>query len=860
MRNRVERLRIWLLGSAGFLVLVIAAFLGSARYLRHHRLALPARLGINIVSETDGYTVSQWDDVKKRTLFTIHAAKEVEHSDKKFTLHDVSITLYGENQDRNDRIYGDEFEYDQKAGVVRAIGLVNLDLQAAQANAGKAAAGAANAKVVHVTTSNLVYLQKLGVAATNEYIEFQSGAMKGHATGADYNSDTGVLTMHSSVSMSGVAGKQPVQVTAAKAEVDNRNQEIFLTGARCVSLGQTVEAQRATLHTRPDGTLARVEAQGNVTREVKGSKLVSQQADVVLNAKSQPQSALLTGGVQYSSDLPLMQRSGQADEASIAFDAQGQANHAVFTGAVHMNERTRATEAAREPWSSRDLTAAKVEAALLPVGGGPVQVRDVVATGSARLTAVNNGTLASSKDIGREEVSADILTAHMVVTGDGRQPPQLDTLAGRGHTVLHQVRADGTEQTSSGDTLDAKFRAQPPASGVADRQTSLSALGGATEMLVSALQQGHVTMIRRAPAKAGAKNGANSGTVQEDVERASAQRVAYDGDLDRVTLTGIVQMSDVGSSLWAGQVVFDRKTGDAQASGAVKVDYAQGASAPANKTQATPAEPTHIVADRAEFVHATGVATFAGSPVRLWQGGSQVQAPVIEILRAQKRLTARGEASAGAAKAWQTDQVHTILSPRSDQPGAANSAAAKYNASKTGAGNAGAESQMPKVMRIASGELVYSGDLRQAEFSGGVRAVTVKGSVRANQATVYMQQSAGQGPSSAVEEVPSIAGSVERMVATGQIEIEQPGRRATGQRLQYTASDQLFVLTGDDRVLPKMVDAERGTITGAALLFHADDDSVEVSNTEPRATSAAQGRRVRTETHVSKDATMGKGK
>jgi lipopolysaccharide export system protein LptA len=167
---------------------------------------------------------------------------------------------------------------------------------------------------------------------------------------------------------------------------------------------------------------------------------------------------------------------------------------------------------------------------------------------------------------------------------------------------------------------------------------------------------------------------------------------------------------------------------------------------------------------------------------------------------------------------------------------------------------------MPKVMRIASGELVYSGDLRQAEFSGGVRAVTVKGSVRANQATVYMQQSAGQGPSSAVEEVPSIAGSVERMVATGQIEIEQPGRRATGQRLQYTASDQLFVLTGDDRVLPKMVDAERGTITGAALLFHADDDSVEVSNTEPRATSAAQGRRVRTETHVSKDATMGKGK
>ncbi len=167
---------------------------------------------------------------------------------------------------------------------------------------------------------------------------------------------------------------------------------------------------------------------------------------------------------------------------------------------------------------------------------------------------------------------------------------------------------------------------------------------------------------------------------------------------------------------------------------------------------------------------------------------------------------------------------------------------------------------MPKAMRIASGELVYSGDLRQAEFSESVRAVTVDGSVRADEATVYLQQGAGQGPSSAVEEVPSIAGSVERMVATGQIEIEQPGRRATGQRLQYTANDQLFMLTGDDRVPPKMVDAAHGTITGAAILFHPGDDSVAISNTEPGATSAAQGRQVRTETRTGKDATMGKGK
>ena len=133
MRNRVERLRVWLLGSAGFLLLVIAAFLGAAHYLRRHWLALPARLGANIVARRMVYLLQA---VQGKTVFTIHAAKAVEHTDGKIVLHDVSIALYGEKQDRNDRIYGDEFEYDQKAGVVRATGVVHIDLQAAEAGGG----------------------------------------------------------------------------------------------------------------------------------------------------------------------------------------------------------------------------------------------------------------------------------------------------------------------------------------------------------------------------------------------------------------------------------------------------------------------------------------------------------------------------------------------------------------------------------------------------------------------------------------------------------------------------------------------------------------------------------------------------
>ena len=223
-----------------------------------------------------------------------------------------------------------------------------------------------------MTTSGLVYLKDLGVAATNEYVEFQSGAMKGHATGASYSSDTGLLMLHSAVSMSGMAGKRAVTVTAATADLDNPNREIFLTQARCVTQEQTVEAQRTTLHTRPDGTLARVEAEGDVTMAANGATVISQRADVALNARSQPQSALLTGGVKYSGDRPLRQMRGEAQEATIAFDAQArpQPEDAVFGGAVHMTERTRATQAAKEPWSTRDLTAAKVDARLEPASAG----------------------------------------------------------------------------------------------------------------------------------------------------------------------------------------------------------------------------------------------------------------------------------------------------------------------------------------------------------------------------------------------------------------------------------------------------------------------------------------------------------
>jgi lipopolysaccharide export system protein LptA len=70
-------------------------------------------------------------------------------------------------------------------------------------------------------------------------------------------------------------------------------------------------------------------------------------------------------------------------------------------------------------------------------------------------------------------------------------------------------------------------------------------------------------------------------------------------------------------------------------------------------------------------------------------------------------------------------------------------------------------------------------------------------------------------------------------VAKGDIQIEQPDRRATGSRLVYTASEQKFVLTGLPGKRPSIFDAERGQISGDSLTFFTHDGRVLIGSGEP---------------------------
>jgi lipopolysaccharide export system protein LptA len=172
------------------------------------------------------------------------------------------------------------------------------------------------------------------------------------------------------------------------------------------------------------------------------------------------------------------------------------------------------------------------------------------------------------------------------------------------------------------------------------------------------------------------------------------------------------------------------------------------------------------------------------------------------------------------------------------------------------------------LVRIASGGLVYSEILHQAEFTGGFRADTVDSTIRAGEATVYLQPAGGRGQAGggagagaagksaasngqggAASAALSLAGNVEHMVATGHVNVEQKGMRATGERLVCTTADQVCMLTGDRSAPPRALDAQGTTLTGAALRFESTCEG-GVSVEALGSVSGAPAQRVRTESRV----------
>jgi len=265
-----------------------------------------------------------------------------------------------------------------------------------------------------------------------------------------------------------------------------------------------------------------------------------------------------------------------------------------------------------------------------------------------------------------------------------------------------------------------------------------------------------------------------------------AERARFTPSDDMLVLSGSPRVQQGGLTTSAQTVRFNRRSGDAFAEGAVKSTYSDLKPQPGGALLAT-SDPIHVTAASMTARRASSSALYSGE-ARLWQGGNIVQAPTIDFNRDTRTVVAQSTSAAPVTTVFVSQDKDGRQTPTN----------------------------------VSAARLTYQDSQRQARFEGGVVLRGGEITVTAEQVDAYLVAAR----STAAPATPAAGPSqLDHIVAVKNVTVEEPKRRATGQRLVYTAQDGKFVLTGGP---PSIFDAEHGKITGDSLTFFSRDDRVLV--------------------------------
>ena len=287
--------------------------------------------------------------------------------------------------------------------------------------------------------------------------------------------------------------------------------------------------------------------------------------------------------------------------------------------------------------------------------------------------------------------------------------------------------------------------------------------------------------------------------------KAWGQRATYTPADQILVLNGAPRVIDGGMTTTSRTMRLNRTTGDAFAEGEVKSTYSDLKAKP-NGALLASSDPIHVTSQAMTAHSGPAVALYTGD-ARLWQNANVIQAPSIQFDRNQRSVVAEGTPA---------QPVSTVL----------------VQTEKSG-----------KVtpIKITSGRLTYTDGERKAHFEESVQAKGADLTITAKAMDVFLQPREQATPNQSVAGVSAGSGKIDHIVATKQVVIVQPGRRATGEQLVYTTADDKFVLTGGP---PSIFDAERGKITGVSLTLFRHDGRVlvEGNNTSPTETQTRVAR------------------
>ena len=775
----VYRLRRLLAAIAILLTLAVAGMYFYARSKATNAIKrIPAKIGYGIKQTAEGFQFSKSDG--KRTLFTVQASNVKEFKlNGNAELHNVSIVLYGRDSSRFDQIYGDDFAFNQKTGDVTAKGEVQIDLVGNPAGLESPDQSAPKdlKNPIHLKTRDLVFNKDSGNAWTDARVEFRTPQAIGWAVGVKYAGKSNTLTLASQIHLE-LSGPDASVIDAKHGIITNDPRQIVLEGPQLTRPSGTVRADEATFYLGRENHVERVLATGDVTTEMRTiSSGSDSEKSTEIHGRADQAEFLLPGGQDLLRTATL---SGKVHFEQIgAEDVQGEAGRVIFDFAgenrlqkvhavdgAHLLQKTAKASGPADKNSGPqtfDLTAPVID---FTVANGRV-LKQAVTSGAARITITQapDSNPAAAQPDQQTVVTAGKFLADFK-SSDGKN--HLTSVRGAPEVRIASSVQGEPDRVSTSDSVEAAFFPQ----------------GG----MESITQKGSVTFSDNQPADKRMQAWANSGRYTP------ADHI--------LLLTGSPRVANGGMATTANTIRINRATGEALAEGDVKSTYSELKEQPGGALLAA-SSPIHVTA-RSMAAHKSpaAVAIYTGN-ARLWQDANVIEAPSIQFDREHRSVVADGT----SAKPAQTVLVQ-IEKPSTDesdtQPGAKTSSLGRSSP-----------------ITITAKRLTYVDSERKVHYEGGVLAKGADFAASSRTADAYLLARSQSTSNQAL----SAPGRLDRMVAQGDVVIQQTNRHAQGQTLTYTAADDKFVLTGGP---PSIFDAEHGKITGVSLTFFRRDDRVLV--------------------------------
>jgi lipopolysaccharide export system protein LptA len=789
MPLKIYRLRRWLAVMAVTFTVVVAGVYFYARMRQHSILrGFPGKIGYDIKQTASGFQFSKSES--GRTVFTIRAKNVKEFKlNGHAELHDVNIILYGRDTSRFDQIYGDDFTFDPASGNITANGDVQIDLLANPngISAPDQAVPSQTKDPIHLKTRDLVFNRNSGNASTDARVDFSTAQATGWALGVRYTAKSATLTLASQVHVT-LSGQEAATLFAEHGVITREPREIVLDRPVMKREGGTVQSEQATFFLGPDNQVQRILATGNVTaisapNEENESQMRARadEAELLLTSKQNLlHTATLTGRVHVER-VGANPMQGDAGKAVLDFFGQNELRKVHASEGVRLERRGNVDGLAKLAEGSApqdlDITAPIIDFFVLEGR----RLDHAETTGAAKIT-ISPAQNAGSVSLQRTVITAGRFDAKFDAAENGKS--RLASLHGAPNARIVNVDPGVPDRVSTSQLLNATF----------------SPKGG----IDSIIQRGTVFYTDDLP--------------PDKRTQAWAEKALYTPADHLLLLTGSPRVTDGGMNTTATTIRINRASNDAFADGDVRSTYNE-LKEQGNGALLASSSPIHVTAAKMTAHNSPAIALYEGK-ARLWQDANVVEAPSIQFDRDRRSLVAQGTSS---------QRVTTVLTQVAKTDASSKSFGAGQNPTQATVSRSEDKANIKKhqepsqngPVTITSLHLTYTDAEREAHYEGKVVAEGTGFHATANEMNIYFS-SRGQ---SDANKILNSAGRLERMMASGNVFIQEPERHAVGQKLVYTASDDKFVLTGGS---PSIFDAERGRITGDSLTFFKADDRVLV--------------------------------